>query len=184
MDPSPHHYLSELWTANLLLYHPESVWSWKTRLLFISTQIRVGKVERFFTTRGGDLQTTHNFIKDYLLLWWCKNYINTDWNVLHSFYHTRNKHRNKHKAEDASLLGCDMVPLQVLMAALHPWRLAHSATPLWEPKISQTAELMHVRWLYSLQGCGTGDPLPQLWYVSNSKHKKMSASMFHYHKIM
>ena len=51
---------------------------------------------------------THNFIRDCLLLWWCTNYINTGWNVLHSLYHTRTKRR----AEYVSLLGCDMVSLE------------------------------------------------------------------------
>jgi len=72
--------------------------------------------------------------------------------------------------ENASLLGYDTVSLQAVTVASHPRRLAHLATSLREPKISQTAELMHIRWLYSLQDSGIVISVPQLWFVSNSKH--------------
>jgi hypothetical protein len=40
---------------------------------------------------------------------------------------------------------------QVVIAGLHPRRWAYSATSLGEAKISQTAEQMHIKLLYSPQ---------------------------------
>ena len=69
-------------------------------------------------------------------------------------------------------------------AASHPRRLAHSTTPLREPKFHKQQNSCTLDGYIHYMAVVLVIPVPHLWFVSNSKHCKMFASMFHYHKIM
>jgi len=136
---------------------------------------------------------THNFIKDYLLLWWCKNYINTGWNILHSLYHTR----TKHSAEDASLLGYDTVSLQQQHHSLEDW---HFQQHHWEnlvhrnklfsiniQYVSLTYLYMQLKCLLSAKGnqklCKLISMCQNLYWrwVSHNKHLNWAKKGLHVH---